>query len=281
MQYHVFGGWWFVLGVISSGCSAPSGYLVSDCGDWVEVGCGRWGCGVCGRKKVYRLRKRILKFLVGVAGVRWRFVTLTLGPGDSNDDVGLYWNRFRNSLAKAGYSFGMFLWVKEFQPGTGMLHLHVLVDRFVPQGVLKYYWVKAVCGTGLENYRHVFVKGVRNPGTISAYITKYLTKSVGSTGFKLGARRYGFGRLVNEIMRELEGPRRVSNWRFVLYGSFVDSLLNPYEGCVSGDFTNCGGVAVVDVDDKRFRRRRRSVWDAEQSRLSAPPGNLAKYKVFV
>lgn len=178
-------------------CPHPVGYFTihGDYGQTVKhpAACNCWVCEVCGPKKLRRFLyclNHAAKTLIG-EGHRFRGLTLTLGPGARNEDIGRYWHRFRMSLKKAGYNF-QYIWVKEFQK-NGKLHLHALITAFIPWNAIKYYWRLATNGTSCI----VWIAEAQVQYT-AAYIAKYISKDLTTAPFRKGERRYGMSKGLRE-----------------------------------------------------------------------------------
>lgn len=177
----------------------PSRTCLMKCKGWTCTGCGPW------------LKDRFIKVASAEAkrvfGRQCRFLTLTLGPEsrqlERKDQFKLMsraWARMvkrieRRPTHTRKNGADVFrklsaIWVREVhQDGTP--HLHVLVDRYLPQEWVSQAWKK--CGGGpVVDIRRVKI------GSVVAYVTKYLAKSLskpveghhGSDGLK-GIRRYG------------------------------------------------------------------------------------------
>jgi hypothetical protein len=155
------------------------------CGQWTVVGmtedgrlifhrvnCKTWGCPFCGPRKAKRY-KHLIAQLAEREQLR-RFLTLTLDPsiieGDSVRHLRSVFNKFRLYLRR---KFGCpikYIAVLEFHK-SGVAHLHVLVDRFIPQEWIKQSW-SALGGGSI-----VFIKYV-DVHRVSRYLSKYLTKEL-------------------------------------------------------------------------------------------------------
>ena len=154
------------------------------CGAWTIVGsegtrsrfhrlnCKTWGCKYCGPKKAKRY-----KYLIGQLAEReqlTRFLTLTLDPdlikGDSVRYLREVFNKFRLYLGRAYKSPVKYIAVLEFHK-SGIAHLHVLVDRYIPWDWIKQSW------SALGGGQIVFIKYV-DVHRVSRYLSKYLTKEI-------------------------------------------------------------------------------------------------------
>jgi hypothetical protein len=155
------------------------------CGIWSIVGvgdgglqkfhrlnCKCWGCKHCGPKKAKRYRYLIAQ--LAEQEHLTRFLTLTLDPkkiqGNSVSYLRGVFNKFRLYLRRKFGSPIKYIAVLEFQK-SGIAHLHVLVDRFIPQNWISDSW-SALGGGNIVDIRYVDVH------RISRYVSKYLTKEL-------------------------------------------------------------------------------------------------------
>jgi len=155
-----------------------------NCGIWTIVGndgvqqrfhrlnCKTWGCCYCGPRKA-----RLYKYLIGQLAEReqlTRFLTLTLDPsrieGDSVRYLRGVFNKFRLYLRRKYSTPVKYIAVLEFHK-SGVAHLHLLVDRFIPWEWIKQSW------SALGGGEVVFIKYV-DVHRISRYLSKYLTKEL-------------------------------------------------------------------------------------------------------
>lgn len=182
-------------------CRMSTGKFIGPDGQEKKAYCNQWGCPDCGpaKKRKFLWQMNVACGLIQQGGKRWRGMTLTLSANDGDDNryMGVYWNRFRNSMKKAGYDMKHFIWVKEYQPGTGMLHLHVLIAAFIPWAVIKYYWIRAVGATPGKDYRHTWISAASIRST-AAYMAKYMSEDLDNSRFRKGERRYGMSRNMRE-----------------------------------------------------------------------------------
>jgi hypothetical protein len=155
------------------------------CGIWSIVGAGDgglqkfhrlnckcWGCKHCGPKKAKRYRYLIAQ--LAEQEHLTRFLTLTLDPkkieGNSVSYLRRVFNKFRLYLGRKYGGPIKYIAVLEFQQ-SGIAHLHVLVDRFIPQNWISESW-SALGGGDIVDIRYVDVH------RIARYVSKYLTKEL-------------------------------------------------------------------------------------------------------
>ena len=147
--------------------------------------CKCWRCECCGPRKAARLRRAIVR--VATEKDLRRFLTLTLDPAacrpeDSIRYIRQCWNKFRTALKRQCGTSISFITILELQK-SGYAHLHVLIDRYIPQGWISTAW-QAVGGG-----RIVFIKQV-DIHRVAPYLSKYLTKDLLLAAFRRRQRRY-------------------------------------------------------------------------------------------
>jgi hypothetical protein len=152
---------------------------------YVRLRCKSWTCPRCGPKKAKRLRRAIMQS--AQEKDLSRFLTLTLDPAscqseDSTPYIRRCWNKFRTYLKRRYGTAVSFITVLELQK-SGYAHLHILLDRFIPQAWISEAW-QAVGGGKIVFIKHVDIH------RIAPYLAKYLTKDLFLAGFKKRQRRY-------------------------------------------------------------------------------------------
>ena len=186
-----------------------------------RLGCGRWSCAPCSRRKAAVVRERFTRVL----WVRQpAMVTLTAAHVEEADPTPAAMRAFARRVASlrrwVARRCGKFqwAWVREIAPrkpfcvchemlacrcgaGGGRLHVHMLWDApYVPQAVLSAAAARSHLGPVLDVRR---VSGAR----AARYVSKYLVKAAGHPAFVRGrARRFA--------MRAARSPRPPSNWRY-------------------------------------------------------------------
>lgn len=81
------------------------------------------------------------------------------------------WAKMRVSFQREYGHAPRFVAVLEFQKRTGLAHMHIVVDRYIPRDWIQERWVAAGGGAHVD-IRHVDVHRV------AAYLSKYLTKEL-------------------------------------------------------------------------------------------------------
>lgn len=194
-------------------CPQPIGYFVID-GQEVPAPCKQWNCPVCGKVKKNKLLDRVARgykaltegagpsqgFNVAVfGGARVRALCLTLGPDAKNELMGKYFARFRAWLAKPrlhhkkyrSFRGINYFWTKEFQE-NGQLHLHILIDAYIPVQLIRKAWKWATYGTSKIVFITKINREIKRP---AGYMTKYMLKELEQADeFRRKERRFGFSR---------------------------------------------------------------------------------------
>lgn len=174
-------------------CPNPIGVFFTQDGRELPAPCNRWDCPVCSKVKKNKVLDRVQRGFqhIQLKGGRVRALCLTIGPRGHNEDFTKYFARFRAWLAKPrkhgkkfrAYRNINYFWTKEYQPDTGKLHMHLLIDAYIPWKLIRKAWKWATYGTG-QNVDIRMTTDVQKPG---GYMTKYMTKAE----MKVPGRRYG------------------------------------------------------------------------------------------
>lgn len=240
-------------------CRMSTGKFIGPDGEEKDAFCNTWGCPDCGpaKRRKFLWQMSVACGLLQQGGKRWRAATLTLSANDGDDNrlMGLYWNRFRNSMKKAGYDLKYFIWVKEFQPGTGMLHLHVLIAAFIPWAVIKYYWILAVGAQPGRDYRHTWISAAQVKST-AAYMAKYLSEDLSNSRFRKGERRYGMSKAMREFWPITSTTNKVmqKDTGYLLMGSYPRQAPIYQEDGVYKAWWKLDGITVeYPVSDAKWK----------------------------
>ena len=161
--------------------------LEADDGETSGFRCGSWDCYCC----AHRMRMNFIEELERLVQERpelRRFLTLTLDPDQSptnQEDQHRYlterFNALRTELNDR-YDGLSYIWVREEGEGDNP-HLHLIVDRYLPQNELSMLAGRVGLGEVVD-IRRV------NARNMARYLTKYLTKG-SMADLPKGARRYG------------------------------------------------------------------------------------------
>lgn len=167
----------------------------------IPAPCRSWRCPSCAKVKKNQVLDRAQEGFASIQarGGRVRALCLTLGPKADNILIGKYFARFRAWLAKPrkhrkrlrSYRHINYFWTKEFQQ-NGQLHLHILIDAYIPVGIIRRAWRWATYGTSSIVFITSLHREIYHP---AGYMTKYMTKEIDQKNdFRPKERRYGFSR---------------------------------------------------------------------------------------
>lgn len=228
-------------------CPNPQGFYYTEDGQAIPAPCGRWDCETCGKVKKNKLLDRVGRgyAVLQQQGKRVRALCLTLGPEAKNEDMGKYFARFRAYLAKPRLhrrqwrSFRKlnYFWTKEFQE-NGQLHLHVLIDAYIPVAIIKKAWKWATYNTS----KIVFITKIHNSiARPAGYMTKYMQKELCQAGnFRPGERRYGFS-------RGIRSPFLLSSYSYYFRYLPIERQRMSY----TYDPDQEGGGQYIDYDERQ------------------------------
>ncbi len=202
-------------------CAQPRGSLYNrKRGIVYRLGCGRWSCRACARRKAAVLGRRFER-------IRWRgapaLVTLTAARVEDADPTPEAMRRFSRRVAsfrrwvKRHYGAFQWAWVREIAPrqpwcvchemracrcgaGGGRLHVHMVWDAaYVPQARLSRAAVRSGLGSVMDVRR---VNGAR----AARYVSKYLAKD--------GAQHPAFRHARRFALRAAEPEPEPSEWSY-------------------------------------------------------------------
>ena len=137
---------------------------------------------------------------VGFAGERIRFATLTWSGHakltEQYVEIKKAWNRLRLELSRK-FKLTKYFWVLEGTPSTARPHLHILLNRYIPQKILS----KLAQNAGFVSVCDI--RAVRDDGVFN-YVRKYLGKGLGSitaerTLRAVRGRRFGKSRNIKTL----------------------------------------------------------------------------------
>jgi hypothetical protein len=136
-----------------------------------------------------------------------RFLTLTMVYQSDKvkalRDIKKAWNRLRLAITRKVGQF-KYCWVLEAQPKSGMPHLHVILDHFIPKAWLD----KKLPSLGFGKISDI--RKIKDEH-VMGYLIKYLTKGLGNEHLEkclkfIKGRRVGFSRGMS-----LQSPEK-QNW---------------------------------------------------------------------
>lgn len=202
-----------------------------------EYRCGSWECYCCG----YRMRMNLVEEIDRICGSNpemRRLLTLTLDPEkapDDDDEKHAYltrrWNALRTELNDA-YGDISYIWVREEgeESDDPHPHLHIIVDRYLPQSWLSSTWSQLGGGEVVD------IRRIDRVEQAAHYIGKYLTKNALS-GLPDGIRRYGSSQDITLNVRGDKGETE-RDWSLMMDDHVItDSAGEPLRrGVVAADF---------------------------------------------
>ena len=142
---------------------------------YMRIYCKSWSCPRCGPIKAWQATKNIAK-IAKEKGLE-RFLTLTLDPrsipNDTNacEHIKKTWSKFRVYLQRKYKNSISYICVMELHK-SGIPHLHVLIDRYIPQKWISKSW------QGVGGGKIVFIEKLKEIKDIGKYLAKYLTKNM-------------------------------------------------------------------------------------------------------
>ncbi len=191
-----------------------------------RLSCKSWNCPVCGPKRAWRLSRGIIDAAQRLE-LR-RFLTLTLNPRSctaegSEKYIKDCWAKFRVSLGRLNGKAIQYILVMERQK-SGYAHLHILVDRYLPQPWVQQAW-KAVGGGKFVNIKMVDIHRV------APYLSKYLTKELILAAYRPGTRRYSTSRGIKLFAKAKKGAWQLLKMSVEILreGTFRDKIEEKYD----------------------------------------------------
>lgn len=198
----------------------------SEEGETAPFRCGSWECYCCG----YRMRQNLVEEIQRVTSQRpgmSRLLTLTLDPEvapDSQERQHEYiterWNALRTRLKREIGDFS-YIWVREEQE-NGLPHLHAIVSRYLPQGVVSKAWSELGGGEIVD------IRKIDRTDKAAHYVGKYLTKNALS-GLPDGKQRYNSS---SDITLNVRGDKEESegSWSLVMDDQTI-AVFRERAGC--------------------------------------------------
>jgi len=178
--------------------------LEADDGQTAGFRCGSWDCYCC----AHRMRMNLIEELERLVEERpelRRFLTLTIdpetAPAETAEQHSYLTDRFNALRTELNdrYDDLSYVWVREEGEGDNP-HLHLVVDRYLPQDELSMIAKRVGLGEVVD-IRRV------NARNMAKYLTKYLAKG-SMADLPDGARRYGSSQDIDLDVRGGEGDSR-------------------------------------------------------------------------
>lgn len=192
--------------------------LESDQGDTADFRCGSWKCYCCG----YRMRQNLVEEIERISSERpemSRLLTLTLDPArapSDQDEQHKYlterWNALRTRLKREIGDFS-YIWVREEQE-SGLPHLHAIVSRYLPHGVVSQAWDELGGGEIVD------IRKIERADKAAHYVGKYLTKHA-LTGLPDNIQRYNSSSDITLHVRD-NGSDDETDWSLMMDDYMTD-----------------------------------------------------------
>lgn len=201
-------------------------YENAETGETAPYRCGSWDCSCCG----HRLRMSLIEEIERITEERpemRRFLTLTVdasapvGRASQHEYITDRWNALRTELNDR-YDDLSYLWVRHEGDERDRPHLHLLVDRFLPQSELSMLSERVGLGEVVD-IRRV------NARNAAHYISAYLGRGALSH-LPSGARRYGSSADVDLDPRSTGDDDEDSDWFLAAYDDIVDGWMSASPG---------------------------------------------------
>ena len=167
-------------------------YLLNELtGEMSAVGCKRYDCVYCGKRKAYKLQKALEKRLYSYNHIRLATFTFRTSIFANQLHCMLraseIWRRFINNMRReksltATQRNFQYIKVLEFTQ-SGFVHFHVIISQFLPWSIVQYHWLNAINVTLSISGKngHVNLKASQfEPKRAARYVAKYITKSAGA-----------------------------------------------------------------------------------------------------
>jgi hypothetical protein len=192
--------------------------LEADDGETAGFRCGSWDCYCC----AHRMRMNFIEELERLVEERpelRRFLTLTLdpdkAPGDTDEQHSYLTERFNALRTELNdrYDGLSYIWVRE-EGESDNPHLHLIVDRYLPQNELSMLAGRVGLGE-VVNIKRISARNM------AKYLTKYLTKG-SMANLPKGARRYGSSADIDLAVRGGDGDGR--NWDLMMDDYVITNL---------------------------------------------------------
>ena len=206
-----------------------------------RVNCGSWSCSYCGPRKAKLARRRIRE-VAEELNLRI-FLTLTLDAEKLKNKrsavpyMRMVFNKFREYLRRKYGESPKYVCVLEFTQ-KGVPHLHVLIDRYIPQKWISKTWARLGGGRII----HIKQVTVRN---VARYLSKYLTKELLLSAPK-GTRRITAARAIKLF------PKFNSGIAWELVRESIWQLLTAHSGATFSFQSDLFRFTILHFDEARF-----------------------------
>lgn len=241
-------------------CPTPIGRVFHEDGRTRLLPCNSWKCPYCSRIKRRKFQERVEQG-IGEIPRNARFLTLTQADRDPTYIMDA-WNRLRANLRKKGITFN-YVWVKELTQ-RGNVHLHCLIDKYIPQRLLSEAWKRA---TGGISYI-VDIRAVRSSSNAVKYLCKYITKSfdqIGNYMFVRRERRYGFSSWSGWNIPHVKEPGWTADFKDMFFwhpdldakALIRDQILNNRNNAIVCMYIDCINSLKHNYSNLKYRQLRK------------------------
>jgi hypothetical protein len=206
-----------------------------------RVNCGSWSCSYCGPRRAklarYRIRTVAEELDLHI------FLTLTFDPSKLKNGenavrhIRIVFNKFREYLRRKYGVPPYYICVLEFTK-RGNPHLHILLDRFIPQAWISKTWNR-LGGAKIVDIRQVTVRNV------ARYLSKYLTKELILSAPK-GTRRVTTARSIKLF------PKFNSGISWELLRESIWNVLTMHRAAEFRRQLDLFRFTVMQFDEERF-----------------------------
>lgn len=185
MEESIAGGEWREL---QSNCESPRPPILVNRRErrFLHVGCNRWRCKGCARRKSKRVQKRMLL----MEPTHLLTFSLRRSACAVEDDLRELHGRrraFYRWLQRQPWGMVRQGWIVEVGELNGQLHIHALVrmrSRFLPYS--KVQEAARRVGLGVPDFQQIW-----RQETAARYVAKYVSKGLGEVGLRRTTRRFG------------------------------------------------------------------------------------------
>ena len=187
----------------------------SEEGETAPYRCGSWACYCCAHRMRMNLIESLERLVENRPEMR-RLLTLTVSPERGPSETGAQheyiterWNALRTEINDR-YPGLSYVWIRHEGDREGRPHLHLLVDRYLPQSELSELSARVGLGD-IVDIRRV------NARNAAKYLTSYLGKGA-LANLPKGLRRYGSS---SDITLEVRGgvesdEDNPTDWRLMM-----------------------------------------------------------------
>ncbi len=207
-----------------------------------RINCNSWSCSYCGPRKARTARAAIRRTAEGL-DLKY-FLTLTLDPKKLEHKkfavphLRLCFNKFREYLKRKYGKVPPYICILEFTQ-AGIPHLHILLDRYIPQAWISQTWA------GLGGGKIVYIEQV-TIANVARYLSKYLTKELILSAPK-GSRRITTARSI-KLFPKFDSGISWELLKSTIWWNLLESQMKDFEFQRS----IFDGFISLDFDEEKF-----------------------------